>query len=172
MNKVEALVKLNNQLNSLGAMMTVAWYNSTEFLIRELFGEESSHFESFREMKNIDVHERGYDNCLGRIRFIVQGCIKDVEDDLFIKSEPSKRYKKLWEKYFSGGYNFDEAENLFEKDLSIQPKPHPKNQKPIKRAAIFISLVMKHPLWSAIIAGFTVLLLSHFIFHTPEKFFP
>ena len=48
-----------------------------------------------------------------------------------------------------------------------QPKATPKSHNNIKIIAAFISMISKHPLWSAIIAGLILLILSHFIFGTP-----
>ncbi len=48
-----------------------------------------------------------------------------------------------------------------------QPKPTPKSQKAIRNIASLLSIILKHPLWSAIIAGLILLVLSHFIFGSP-----
>ncbi len=48
-----------------------------------------------------------------------------------------------------------------------QPKPTAMSQTAIKKIARFTNIISKHPMWSAIIAGLVVLLLSHFIFGAP-----
>ena len=40
----------------------------------------------------------------------------------------TKEYKKLWNKYYSGGYDFETADRLFKEELA-NPKIKPKKDK-------------------------------------------
>ena len=61
----------------------------------------------------------------------------------------------------------DERLDLSEFVPKNHPKPAAKNHTNMKRIISIIDIIIKHPLWSAIIAGLILLLITYLIFGKP-----
>lgn len=77
-----------------------------------------------------------------------------------------------WKKYHSGGYSFEEASRLFKESLERLPAENPNNHpvspatKPDAKSGKILKLT-NNALIAAIIGGFIVAIICHYVFGTP-----
>jgi len=109
-------------------------------------------------MRQLGINEN---DCLNILDFLVaqNKIIKEqyYGDDYKIKLNPMYQV----DNYLEDRLDFSKFEP------KSQPKPTPKSHKPIRYIAALFNIIFKHPLWSAIIAGLIVLVISHLVFGTP-----
>ena len=95
MTKQKAIELLTQQKETLGPIMTFTWYNRTTALIEQIFGTESTYSQEVKFYTSLDPQKKDYDIYIGRLKYFLDACIKDIQDGVVELDNENSHLERL-----------------------------------------------------------------------------